>query len=139
LIKEYGKAQNFQNSPAWGWRTFLSNWYLSDPKSKLFTTSGDMKLRVRFTQYEKPDGYISGNVDDLDCVKRKAAEGALSDFSWLNKSSEMADLQVETSDGEKFKAHKLILAGAFKTFTSSPNLNLYMPLSARQLSFNSPK
>jgi hypothetical protein len=72
-----------------------------------------MKLRVRFTQYEESGPYICGKVDNLECVKRKAAEEVLSDFAFLNSRTELADLEIEASDGKICKAHKLILAGAF--------------------------
>jgi hypothetical protein len=81
-----------------------------------------MKLRVRFTQYENSEQYISGKVDDLNCVKRKAAKGALNDFSMLARRCDMADLEIETSDGQIFKAHKVILAGQFNAYTSVWNL-----------------
>jgi hypothetical protein len=91
----------------------LSGAQLTNPDSNIFTTSGDLKLRLRFTQYEKSGQSICGKVDNLECVKRRAAEDALNDFAFLKSSSEFADLEIKTSDGEVFKAHKLILAGAF--------------------------
>jgi hypothetical protein len=83
---------------------------LTDPNCKLLSTCGDVKLRIRLTQYVNSDGYISGKVDDLDRVKRKAVLNHLRDLSILDRR-EMADLEIETSDAKKFKAHKVILAG----------------------------
>jgi hypothetical protein len=135
FIQGYDKPRDFQNASAWGWLNFLTKWELTNPNSKLFTTSGDMKLRVRFTQYENSDEYISGKVDDLNCVKRKAAEEALNDFSRLARRCDMADLEIETSDGQIFKAHKVFLAGQFNAYTSI--WDLYFPIQLlRNLFFN---
>jgi hypothetical protein len=114
---EYDTLKEFENGGTWGWPNFLTKWELTNPNCRLFTTSGDMKLRVRFTQYENSEQYISGKVDDLNCVKRKAAEEALDDFSRLARTYDMADLEIETSDGQIFKAHKVILAGRFNAYT----------------------
>jgi hypothetical protein len=117
FVIEYDKPKDFQNELVWGWLNFLTKWELTNPNSRLFTTSGDMKLRVRFTQYENSEQYISGKVDDLNWLKRKAAEGALNDFYRLARRCDMADLEIETLDGQIFKAHKVILAGQFNAYT----------------------
>jgi hypothetical protein len=106
---------NFQNTEAWGWDHFLNQYEFCNENCKLFTTSGDLKLRVRFTQYEKSDQHMSGKVDALKCVKRSARNSAQFDFNLLNLDSKMADMEIETLDGKKFKAHKLILAGTILT------------------------
>jgi hypothetical protein len=94
----------------------LSGNDLSILDNKLYTTSGDMKLRVKFTQYEKANHFLTGKVEVLESVKRKALDGLKEDLCCLALGDEMADLEIETSDGEILKAHKLILAGVFRTF-----------------------
>jgi hypothetical protein len=95
-----------------GWESFFTLSELEDPENRWRSPHETLKLRIRFLQFGGMLGCKEGKEEELVGLKVKTGDEILLNVGTLLESQALSDLQIQTSDGKVFQAHKSILAGS---------------------------
>jgi hypothetical protein len=93
------------------WDPFCTLSQLRDPENRYLSPEGTLRMRIRFVQFGGILECKEGKDEELVGLKERAGDKVLQNMGTLLDSQALSDLQIKTSDGKVFQAHKLILAG----------------------------
>jgi hypothetical protein len=95
----------------YGWEYFFFLSHLRDPAWADLSADGTFKMRIRFVQFGEIVECKRGKDEELVGLKERTGDKILQNVGALMDSQALSDLQIKTSDGKVFQAHKSILAG----------------------------
>jgi hypothetical protein len=96
-----------------GFPNFLTLSELRNPGCRYLSSDGTLKMRIRLVQFGEILECKQETEEELKGLKDRTGDKLRQDVGTLLDSQALSDLQIKTSDGKLFQAHKLILGGSF--------------------------